>query len=104
MTKVDCTQKERKTQSVPSKTKKKKHVPQSYWVGKLIKISNRFAPLTGNKDIEIENVSLTIQIKSSPIFISGVQNIKLFLKLLDTEAKNEYTMKLMKKNQVKNQP
>lgn len=58
---------------------------------------------TDSGKTKVNNVGETA-IKAPPIFIEGVENIIPLKSLLDEIAKNQYTIKILRNNQIKIQP
>lgn len=77
---------------------------KDYWLSQPVSTSNRFDSL-GEEQVESKineagNVYKKVE-KAPPIFVSGVENIGPLYKLLDVEAKDNYTLKILYNNQVK---
>jgi hypothetical protein len=75
---------------------------QNYWLGETPILNNRFSPLAQDNDMDGEPTPT--EPKPPPIIITGVKIIKPLLELLDSIAKDKYTLKTLYNSQVKVQP
>ncbi|KMQ93691.1 nucleic-acid-binding protein from transposon x-element [Lasius niger] len=79
-----------------------------YWLNSPVETSNIYERLNNDEStdsgkINDNNTGKTV-IKAPPIFIEGVENIIPLKFLLDEIAENQYTIKILRNNQVKIQP
>jgi hypothetical protein len=81
----------------PISTKK-----QTYWLGETPETKNRFTALLNDNNMDEE--SHATEQKPPPIYVTGVQTIKPLFDLLNTIAKDKYTLKTLYNSQVKIQP
>lgn len=79
-----------------------------YWLNKPVETNNLYEKLSDEKTSEKSgkldiNVN-RIETKSPPIFVEGVENIIPLKQLLENIAKDKYSIKILRNNQVKIQP
>ena len=85
---------------------KRQTLIQDYWLSNPIKTTNSFQPLQNqSENIDVSNPEKKDDpikiLKSPPIFINGVDNIRPLIELLNKIAENKYTIKILSNNEVK---
>lgn len=83
---------------------KKQSLIKDYWLNNPTTTTNRFSSLQEKKTDSNSNkghVEEQKELKSLPIFVSGVQNIQPLVELLNLTTKDEYTLKVLHNQQVK---
>jgi len=79
-----------------------------YWLNKPVETNNIYEKLsdeeTSEKSEKLDSNLNRIETKSPPIFVEGVENIIPLKQLLENIAKDKYTIKILRNNQVKIQP
>ena len=89
-------------------TKKRQTYIQDYWLNKPIETQNAFTILQPASDeSNIQDTSTNNKVtplKSPPIYVSGVEDIRPLKGMLNKIAENNYTLKLLSNNEVKIQP
>lgn len=76
-----------------------------YWLNKITPTSNPFDVLVVDEQTKApENIGNIKQVKSPPIFVTGVENIQPLKVALDAIAKDGYNFKISNGNEVRIQP
>ena len=100
----------KRMRSSPENTNSRKRQTSinDYWLNSPVEISNMFEKLNNEESTDSEKLTDNNMrqntIKAPPIFIEGVGNIISLKLLLDEIAKNQYTIRILRNNQVRIQP
>lgn len=97
--------KKRRTNSENINSRKRQMSISDYWLNKPIETSNTYEKLNVEETPEIREklgINLNrIEEKSPPIFVESIENIIPLKQLLEEIAKDKYTIKILRSNQVK---